>query len=108
MRWGGEENEKFFKAVYEGEGRHHHALLQKPALRGDCIRYYDAFRSLGAARIWSPVGPQPIPVSEVESYLNLAGITSPHTRLKYLRLIRAMDQVELTHLHQKQQKQKQT
>jgi hypothetical protein len=104
LEWGGPENAKFFKNVYEGEGKHHPAYLRRPALRRDCVRYYDAFRVLGASRIWSQVGPEPILVSEVESFLNMSGVTDPDTKLKYLRLIKQLDRVELKYLHSKTKK----
>lgn len=82
------------------------ALRSKPALRADCIRYFDAFRLLGASRIWNQVGPQAIPLSEIESYLNLNGITTRETRLKYVRLIKSLDLVELRYIQEKQKSQK--
>lgn len=101
MQWGGPESQRLFEAVYKETGQHHPACLRKPTLRSDCIKYHDAYRSLGVARIWSEVGPMPIPLVEVEAYLRLAGIGDPSTKLKYLRLIRRMDMVELEHLRAK-------
>lgn len=90
-----------FKEVLKHEGHPHPAALRKPALRGDCIRYFDAFCRLGASRIWSQVGPQPITISEVESLMNMSGVEEPETRMKYLRLIQGMDRVELTFRQEK-------
>jgi len=42
-------------------------------------------------------------VSEVEAYLNLAGVEVPYMKLKYLYLIQQLDQVELKHIARKQQ-----
>jgi len=56
---------------------------------------------LGGCRNWDEVGPKPIPTSEVESYLNLAGVEDPETRMKYLRLIRRMDLKELSIIHER-------
>ena len=100
MQWGG--SEQFFKTVKEDTGVPHPADIGRPALRNDCIKYMDAFSYLGAARLWSEVGPQPIQVSEVESYLNIAGIEVPYMKMKYLYLIRQLDRVELKHLASKQ------
>lgn len=45
--------------------------------------------------MWNQVGPQPIQVSEVKSYMEMVGIEDPDTRLKYLRLIQGLDAVEM-------------
>lgn len=46
----------------------------------------------------------PIPVAEVDAYLRLAGITDPDTKLKYLRLIRRMDLIEIQYLRDQMKK----
>lgn len=84
--------------MYQDTGKFHPAHLRKPALRGDCIRYLDAYRLLSASRIWTEAGPQPLQVSEVEAHLNLAGIKGTQARMKYLRIIRAMDDTEMRYL----------
>jgi hypothetical protein len=80
------------------DGHSHPSEQTKKALRRDCIRYYDAFRVLGASRMYSQVGPSPIQFSEIESYLTLLGIEEVETRMKYTRLIKLMDRVELNHI----------
>jgi hypothetical protein len=90
--------------IFENEGHHHPAQARKPALRSDCIKYYDAYRLLGASRIWSQVGPSSIQVSEIKAYLDMLGIEDPLTKLKYMRLIQQMDRVELKHIHQRSSK----
>ena len=99
MAWGG--SEKLFKAIREDTGIPHPSDIGRPALRSDCIKYFDAFRYLGASRMWSEVGPHAIQVSEVAAYVGMAGITDPYTKLKYLRLVQAMDRVELEHINRK-------
>lgn len=84
--------------MFEDTGKHHPAFLKKPALRGDCIKYHDAFRLLGASRIWSQVGPQPIQVGEILALCKDGlGIEDHETRQKYVRLIQRMDAVEMSH-----------
>lgn len=101
MRWGNKESQALFEALRK-DGHQHPAELQKPALRGDCIDYYDAFRFLGASRIWNQVGPQAIPISEINSYVkDSLGIRDLEERQKYIRLINRMDSVELNYLHEK-------
>jgi hypothetical protein len=101
LEWGA--SEKFFKLVKEDTGVPHPADIGRPGLRNDCIKYLDAFRYLGSSRLWSEAGPQPIQVSEVEAYLNIAGIEVPYMKLKYLFLIQQLDRVEMKHIARKQQ-----
>ncbi len=101
MEWGG--SEQFFKLVREDTGIPHPADIGRPGLRNDCIKYLDAFRYLGSSRLWGEVGPQPIQVSEVESYLNIAGVEVPYMKLKDLYLIQQMDRVEMKYLANKHQ-----
>lgn len=100
MRWGDKKNQDLFKVLRE-DGVPHPADNTRPALRGDCIDYYDAFRFLGASRMWNQVGPQPIPVSEIMSYLTGMGVTNLEDRERYLRHIKDMDNLELTRFQEK-------
>lgn len=50
---------------------------------------------LSAGRKWGETGPLPIETKEVEALLNMAGFRDPQTKMKYLRLMRGMDRVEL-------------
>lgn len=86
------------------DGIAHPSNRRRPTLSGDCIEYYDAFCLLGASRIWNQVGPMPVETSEVMSLMWGMGITDPDERMKYLRLIKAMDRVELSFLHSKVRK----
>ena len=51
--------------------------------------------------MWNQVGPQPIQISEVMSYLIGIGVHDTEERSKYLRLIRLMDDVELQYQFEK-------
>ena len=77
------------------DGTIHPAERDRPALRSEDRRYYSAYRSLSASRMWTQVGPVAIPVSEVKAYMEMAGIEDPETKLKYLRLIQGLDAVEV-------------
>lgn len=101
LQWGTAEYQRLFKMLRD-DGTPHTAELTKPALRSDLHRYYDAYRSLSASRIWSQIGPTAIQISEVRAYLDLVGIEDPQTKMKYLRLIQGMDQVEVKHIQAKQ------
>ena len=97
LEWGG--SESFFKSILEDTGRPHPAAAAKPALRGEDIEFYDAFCLLGARRLWSQVGPNAIPISEIVAYLDGIGVSGSRLRERYIRLCCAMDGVELAHLH---------
>lgn len=64
--------------------------------------YFDAFRFLGASRLWNEVGPQPIPASEMFAYLDGFQIKGMEEREKYLKFIQALDGVELKLFYEKQ------
>lgn len=82
----------------------HPAERNKPALRADCVPYFEAFRLLGASRTWSQVGPNPILLSEIESHLRTEGIDDPYEVPKYKRLIKLLDRVEMDFLFEKSKK----
>lgn len=48
--------------------------------------------------MWSQIGPSPIPVSEVNAYMDMVGIEDPETKLKYLRIIQGLDAVEIKNI----------
>jgi len=79
----------------KADGITHPALLEQVALRDDCIDYHDVFRSLGASRKWTQVGPEPLQTTEIKAELELRGIDDHYERLKYLRIVRKLDRVEL-------------
>lgn len=77
----------------------------KPRLRKDCVKYYDAYQLLSRSRIWSQVGPEPIQISECLALVKDGlGIRESYTRMKYLRLFKRMDEVHLEHLKSKMAK----
>lgn len=61
----------------------------------------DAYRLLSGLRLWGKVGPFPIMMSEIQAYFWSAGIEDVETRMKYVRLIRLMDLVELSYLRER-------
>ena len=67
-----------------------------PETRPDCIGYLNAFFTRSQARLVFEGIPQPIPVSEVGSYLSqFLGISSGDERVKALTLLQEMDEVYL-------------
>lgn len=99
------EYQNLFKEMRK-DGRVHAAELSKPALKDQDRRYYDAYRSLSASRMWSPLGPNAIPVSEVAAYLSMVGIEDTDTKLKYLRIVQGLDIVEMKSIREQQAKSK--
>ena len=97
LKYGDKNTQAMFELVYRDTGQLHPALAAKPALRRDCLRYYEVFTALGASRIWTQVGPQPFQISEVLTLVEAKGIENPETKMKYLRLVQRMDRVELMH-----------
>ena len=88
------------------DGLTHHAEKSRPALRSDCIVYFDAFRFLSASRLWNQVGPQPVPVSEIKAYMEVAEIEDPNEKLKYLKFVSDLDGIEVRHFYAKKAKAK--
>lgn len=54
--------------------------------------------------MWNEVGPNPIPLTEIEAYLRLSCIDEPFTRLKFVRLIRSLDSVAMKFINEKRSK----
>lgn len=87
-----------FKAFQEDQGRPHPALLKRVFPRPDCQRYLDAYSTLSSCRQWNDGNPQPIVLSEIYSHLEKGlGLVDYRTKGKYVRLIKALDAVELEH-----------
>lgn len=86
------------------DGNVHPAELEQTTLKVEDKRYYDVYRSLSASRIWSQVGPNPIQISEVHHYMQMAGIEDPETQLKYLRLVQGLDIIEMKSIQARQLK----
>ncbi len=78
-------------------------LHSRPQLRADCKKYREAYRILTNAREFNQVGLQPIQVSEVLAYVEMAEIQKGYPALKLTRLVQAMD---ATHLEWWSKKQK--
>lgn len=67
-------------------------LLEKPTLAAHLYQFYTAFIDVNESRPEGAMGgTRAIPVSEIESYLNLQGIVGIELRRKYFRVIRKLD-----------------
>lgn len=71
-------------------------VLDRPQLRAELFPIWDAFWTLNASRpvIFGGVGP--LPLVEIEAYLRMSDVQTPGTRMFWVKLLRAMDQVFLT------------
>lgn len=87
-----------------GDGNVHPAELTRTALDDRDRIYYDAFRSLSAARTWNQAGPNPIQVSEISAYVGMLGIEDPGTKMKYMRILQGLDIVELKSIRDRMKK----
>lgn len=83
------------------DGLSHPAEKTKPALRRDCIPYLDAFRELGASRLWNQVGPQRIVRSEMTGWLKDLGYRSEEL-IKACRMVSMLDDIEVSDFYKKQ------
>ena len=63
--------------------------------------YWDGFFAISDGRGLNQVGVDPLPVSEILAYCDLAGIPRGDPGTKFLRLMRAMDGVFLKHHYKK-------
>lgn len=82
------------------DGLVHPAERSKPALRADCVELFDAFRFLGARRLWNEVGPQAIEEGRMSAWLAQLGFVDDEL-LKGCRLVAMLDDLELKHFYDK-------
>jgi hypothetical protein len=90
-----------FQAMAKKKGVVPAPLLAKPKLQPQDTAYLRAYQILDEGRGAGMVGPNPISIADIEAYCNLTGIASQRERLKYLRLVRRLDQVYLGHWAEK-------
>lgn len=67
----------------------------------DLVEVYEAFVLLGAGRGYNEAGPQPIPHSEIITYMNDRGVVNPDERLEFEQLLRTADSKYLDLVHEK-------
>jgi hypothetical protein len=76
-------------------------LLARPKLQPQDMRYLRAYQTIEDGRTGGVGGPNPIPLSDISAYCDLAGIDKASERLKYLRLVRRLDRAYLEHWAEK-------
>lgn len=70
-------------------------------LSQDCVEYFDAFVYLSDRRQWSQGTPLPFLLTEIEAYMRITGVTATDERLKLIRLVGKLDEIERTHIFNK-------
>lgn len=77
-------------------------ILRRPKLKKGDQTYLDAYYACDHGRQAVAMGGvNPIPVSEIRHYTDMAGIDCPDERLKYLRIIQRLDSVYIGHVVEK-------
>lgn len=99
LKWGAEV--RVLQEFEESTGITPQGLLERKRLEAGGVRYWEAFWAVGSGRGSGLESPHPIPVSEVKAYLEMIEESSIVERLKYLRLIRSLDNVFLEHTRNK-------
>ena len=72
--------------------------LTVPELMPGSEKFMNGFALLNQARSVGDSGHQPISVSEVAAYLWVSGETDPDEKLRFAKVIRALDNVMLEHI----------
>lgn len=70
----------------------------KPKLGRDCVEYFDAFIYLSERRQWDQGGPLAIPISEIEAYMRIVGVRGTDEKLKMIKLVGQLDDIERNHI----------
>lgn len=95
LKWG--PHVKAFKAQEKATGVAPNPLKNWPKLLKKDLVYSEAFEILKDSRTYNQSAPNPIMVSELLAFCVLVGIANQEERLKYLRLVQALDKVWLNH-----------
>jgi hypothetical protein len=99
MQWGS--SVKSLLEIKKASGKTPLALLNRPLLRADCLDCKKAFHLLSGQRQSDQTGPQPIAISEIESYLRLKRIDDEDEIDTYLEAITALDALWLENVREK-------
>jgi hypothetical protein len=82
----------------------HPAVLRKPPPSAEDDIYYVGFCILGGRRLYSQVGPQPIPLTEIMAYMDEACMTDLDDRETFLEIVCDLDACEMNLLAKKASK----
>lgn len=105
LKWGA--HVKAFEAQSRKTGVTARPLMNRPGLLNRDLAYFNAFVTLSEQRDYSDMGrPQSIKVSEILAFCTLVGIASQQERVKYLNLIKDLDQIWTQHVADTQKNKK--
>jgi len=106
LQWGSKL--KFLMQVQETTGSPPTALLNRPKLTLWIAPYYEAYSTLNGSRQIGMNGAGPIPLSEIDAYTRLYGITDQDEKEKYVTMINALDSAYLKFYAAKQKTERRT
>ena len=101
MEWG--PRVKSLKAMEKSTGQPNPRLSSRPTLRTDVREYWSHYLTIADSRKFNQAGVQPIAITEIVSYIDLAGIRRGEPALKFFRMIKALDNTYLTWWNKKQE-----
>lgn len=82
---------------------HPDALKRPPPSEEDDV-YYVGFCILGGRRLYSQVGPQPLPLTEILAYIDELDVTDVDEREEYLDILTDLDSAEMDHISKRVRK----
>lgn len=81
-------------------------LRNRPKLHRHDHRYMAAFNTLGRSRQYGMSAPQPLTLAEMYAYFQINEIDEPPVRARYVKVLQDMDEVYLSHMAEKAERQR--
>lgn len=91
LQWGSQE--AFLLEIAETTGMTPPGLLSKPDLPSRCVPIWNIFTLLHDSRTEGMSGPDPIPISEIKSTLDLLGKEDMEHRMFLTHIVKKLDSV---------------
>lgn len=83
-------------------------MQERPAIRPDCLGYFNTFNVLSERRTYNEAGVQPLTVAEIAAYLTELGISGGERRTKFLHMLFDLDSEFMQIQFEKQQQARKT
>lgn len=77
------------------------SLQNRPVLTRWVTEYWEAFQMLSGSRAVHQGGVGSVPLSEIVAYLDAVFLVDVDERLRFIRMIQALDGVYVTHVNEK-------
>lgn len=84
------------------------SLQGRVELDPENAKFLEAYHYVSHSRGYNDSGRQPFLISEIRSYLAVAGISGVESSMTYLSLLQSMDRVALNYYHEKQKRESKT